>query len=309
MRALCGLFKLNVSAHQQAVLCQKVENEVVGAPCGLMDQMASSCGQQSALMNMLCQPDVVNESVALPDGLSVWAIDSGIRHAVTGADYSSVRIAAFMGYRYLLEAAGVAPAEQLANTIEDRRWNGYLANVSVSEFLQHYAEGLPQRITGREFLNRFDDTTDAITTVDPNATYAVRACTAHPIHEHFRVRLFAQLAHTARRMQDAEPVARLMGECMYQSHASYSTCGLDSNGTDDLVARLCAKGVLTGIYGARIAGGGSGGAVAVLGRCDADSVVRSVAAEYAVSAGVGGRVFSGSSPGASVHAFSPQRTR
>lgn len=305
MRALCALFYLDISSHQQAILCQRVENRIVGAPCGLMDQMASSCGQRGSLLNMLCQPDIVNNPVKLPDGLSLWGVDSGIRHAVSGADYSSVRVAAFMGYRYMLDMAGIADRTVAAADVKDLRWNGYLANVSVSEYLQRFDANLPDNVLGRDFLKSFDGTTDTITRVDPDVVYAVRACTAHPIQEHFRARLFIQLATTAQALPDSEPLAKLMGECMYQSHASYSNCGLDSHGTDDLVARFNTTGHAQGIYGARITGGGSGGVVAILARSDADSLVRSIAGQYAGDSGLGGYVFSGSSAGASVVSLTP----
>lgn len=305
MRAMCGLYGLALSAHQQALLCQRVENHIVGAPCGLMDQMASSCGLQGTLLNMCCQPDIVNAPVELPEQLSLWGIDSGIRHAVSGADYGSVRVAAFMGYRYILEVAGIADRKVPAVSIKDSRWHGYLANVSVSEYLQEFESMLPDHVTGRDFLQRFDATTDTITNIDPDVVYAVRACTAHPVYEHFRARLFAKLAITCQHADDIEPLATLMGECMYQSHASYSNCGLDSAGTDSLVARLKTSGVSEGIFGARITGGGSGGVVAVLARSDADNIIRSIAADYAISSKVGGYVFSGSSNGAEMVCLLP----
>ena len=305
MRALNGLLGVSLSAHRQAVLCQQVENLIVGAPCGLMDQMASSCGQQGELLNMLCQPDIVNEPVSLPDELSVWGIDSGIRHAVSGADYGSVRVAAFMGYRYLLEFSGVAARHVKASKIEDQRWHGYLANMQLAEFMQKFYPHLPDRITGEQFLERFDATTDPVTQVDAAQEYAVRACTAHPVHEHFRVRLFTQLAASARQATNVDALATLMGECMQQSHAGYSSCGLDCPECDDLVTRLSGVGAKNGIYGARITGGGSGGTVAVLAKRSAEESIRLVAAEYATSTGVGGYVFAGSSDGASAHPLAP----
>ena len=41
----------------------QVENLVVGAPCGVMDQMASSLGDEGALMAMSCQPAEVEPEV------------------------------------------------------------------------------------------------------------------------------------------------------------------------------------------------------------------------------------------------------
>ena len=64
---------------------------------------------------------------------------------------------------------------------------------------------------------------------------------------------------------------------MYESHASYSACGLGSGGTDELVALAREAGPARGIYGAKITGGGSGGTVAVLTRADAGATVEEIA--------------------------------
>lgn len=37
------------------LVLQQVENHVVGAPCGVMDQMASACGEADKLLAMICQ--------------------------------------------------------------------------------------------------------------------------------------------------------------------------------------------------------------------------------------------------------------
>ena len=39
-----------------ALLCQVVENRVVGAPCGIMDQMASALGREGQLLALQCRP-------------------------------------------------------------------------------------------------------------------------------------------------------------------------------------------------------------------------------------------------------------
>ena len=69
----------------------------------------------------------------MPDDLGVWGVDSGIRHAVTGADYGAVRVGAFMGYRILADLAGLAVrGEQPGHVrVDDPRWHGYLANVGA----------------------------------------------------------------------------------------------------------------------------------------------------------------------------------
>ncbi|HEY1922874.1 MAG TPA: hypothetical protein VGG44_08905, partial [Tepidisphaeraceae bacterium] len=39
-----------------ASLCQEVENRVVGAPCGIMDQVGTCVGEAGALLRLICQP-------------------------------------------------------------------------------------------------------------------------------------------------------------------------------------------------------------------------------------------------------------
>lgn len=35
-----------------------MENHIVGAPCGVMDQMTSACGEVDKLLAMVCQVDM-----------------------------------------------------------------------------------------------------------------------------------------------------------------------------------------------------------------------------------------------------------
>jgi L-arabinokinase len=89
-----------------------------------------------------------------------------------------------------------------------------------------------------------------------------------------------------------------LGDLMYESHASYSACGLGSDGTDRLVALVRQAGTERGIYGAKITGGGSGGTVAILADAEAGETVRTIARRYANETGRDSYVFEGSSPGA-----------
>ncbi|HWB18102.1 MAG TPA: galactokinase family protein [Vicinamibacterales bacterium] len=296
MEAVTRAWNVSIDPRECAVRCQQVENLVVGAPCGVMDQMTSTCGEADRLMALLCQPAELQGHVSLPDGLALWGVDSGIRHAVTGADYGAVRVGAFMGYRILADLAGlhVAPGEREGHMrIDDPRWHGYLANVGADAF-RAFASSIPEAIDGGAFLARYGGTTDLVTRVDPSRRYAVRTPTAHPVHEHARV---SEWAHALRRdPATADPVR--LGVLMYESHASYSACGLGSDGTDRLVALAREAGVARGILGAKITGGGSGGTVAILGTMDASDAVRSIAAQYTAETGRDAYIFNGSSPGA-----------
>jgi L-arabinokinase len=262
-----------------------------------MDQMTSALGRANQLLALHCQPAEVQGFVPLPDSLGVWGIDSGIRHAVSGSDYTSVRTGAFMGYRMIAAMANfdvtvteTSPVLQ----VDDPKWQGYLANLTPAEFEASYADKLPEQIEGAAFLDRYQGTTDPVTRVRRDRVYAIRQPTGHPIDEHARVNRFRELLA----LSLDEPTLIEMGELMYASHESYSACGLGSSGTDRLVAMVRAAGPAVGLFGAKITGGGSGGTVAVLGRKSAEGAVEEIAASYAKETGHEEYVFRGSSPGA-----------
>jgi L-arabinokinase len=229
MEAVVAACNVALEPKVRAIRCQQVENLIVGAPCGVMDQMTSICGEAGMLLSLLCQPAEFQGSLPLPDALGVWGIDSGIRHAVTGADYGAVRVGAFMGYRILAALAGltVTPGEREGHVrVDDPNWRGYLANVDPATFRRFEPE-VPDALDGSVFLSQYQGTTDLVTTVDPARRYAVRTPTAHPIFEHERVSEWARLLKAS-----PSPDAARLGTLMYESHASYSACGLGSDGTD-----------------------------------------------------------------------------
>jgi L-arabinokinase len=280
-----------------ALVCQIVENRVVGAPCGVMDQMTAALGAAGTLLALRCQPAELEPPVRIPEDVEVFGIDSGIRHAVSGADYGSVRIGAFMGYRIVAALAGLrvsAPAHGHVR-IDDPRWHGYLANVTPAEWAASFRDRVPERMSGADFLREYGGFTDSVTRIDPARVYAVRQPAAHPIHEHARVQRFRALLESA---PLTEAALIELGDLMFASHASYNACGLGSDGTDALVTLVRQAGPSRGLYGAKITGGGSGGTVAVLARRGAGAMVEQVAADYAAATGRPAAIIAGTSDGA-----------
>jgi galactokinase len=296
MQAIVSAFETEVSPQELALLCQKVENLIAGAPCGVMDQMTAACGEKERLLELLCQPAELKGSIALPEELAVWGIDSGVRHSISGADYGTVRTAAFMGYRIIAELAGLpvhgAGAEGKL-IIEDSKWKGYLANVTPEEFEREYAAKVPELLTGADFLDRYDGISDAVTCLNRETEYPVLAATRHPIHEHDRVKAFAAVLKDWQGIEQASKLGRLM----FESHESYSACGLGCEATDALV-ELVRDACDESLYGAKITGGGSGGTVAVLGRRESGDAVTSIAERFSKLTGHRPIIFSGSSAGA-----------
>jgi len=263
----------------------------------VMDQMTSVCAETGQFLRLRCQPAILDQNLPIPEGISFIGIDSGIRHSVSGSDYTGVRVGAFMGYRMIAELAGLNIAESDNTTVQadDPNWQGYLANIRPSEFEERYSAKLPMSIIGRDFLNKYKGTTDAVTKVDPERAYAVHAPTAHPIYENFRVEAFAK--KMSKELSPAD--LRYAGELMYQSHASYSACGLGSSGTDLIVEIARNSGLTDGVYGAKITGGGGGGTVAIM--CDSMAVsdlVESITDKYHKQTGYRPYVFRGTSMGA-----------
>lgn len=294
MGALLALFGKHLELERIARLCQIVENYVAGAPCGIMDQMTATCGRARHLLALLCQPADVQGHLALPPDIAFWGIDSGVRHSVGGSDYVTVRTAAAMGYRIIAEREGmpVRPGSEGHVAIDDDTYRGYLANLGPEGLKRHQA-ALPERMSGSDFLDAYGGVSDAAVSVDRSRTYPVRAATAHPVLEHDRVTRLARLIE-----RDLSPkILAMMGELMYLSHASYTACGLGSPGTDRLVDLVKESGYRSGLYGARITGGGSGGTVAVLARREAADAIRRVARTYSSETGYPIRVFEGSSDG------------
>ena len=279
MQAVCAAFGIEIEPLDIALLCQRAENLVAGAPCGVMDQMTCVFGERDHLLALLCQPADVQPSVPVPADVEFWGLDSGERHAVGGSDYGAVRTGAFMGLRILNDHARV-PLD-------------YLANIAPAEFERELAPLLPEEISGDDFLLRYGGTTDDVTEVTPGCRYRVRAPASHPVYERQRAESFRQLLSAA---PDEARRIRL-GALMYESHASYGACGLGSRGTDRLVELVRSEGPAAGLYGARITGGGSGGTVAVIGRKDAAAAIARVADAYERATGYRPHVFSGSSPG------------
>jgi galactokinase len=296
MQAINVAFDIGLNAQEIARLCQKVENLIAGAPCGIMDQMTSACGHENQLLELLCQPDILKGSLDLPSELELWGIDSGVRHSVGGSDYGTVRTAAFMGYRMIADSAGLEVSSTSTPGkvhIEDPKWHGYLANLTPAEFENNFASRLPERMSGEEFLKSHEGITDHVTQVNPAAEYPVRSATRHPVYENARVKSFAATLKN----WPGLTAARALGELMFESHQSYSDCGLGSEATD-LLANLVRESTDEALYGARITGGGSGGTVAVLGRAGANSAIEDITRQFNNRTGYQPIVFSGSSAGA-----------
>nr|CAB3494936.1 unnamed protein product [Digitaria exilis] len=286
MSAIAAAYGLNIAPRDLALLCQKVENHVVGAPCGVMDQMASACGEANKLLAMVCQPAEVKELVGIPTHMRFWGLDSGIRHSVGGGDYGSVRVGTYMGRKMIKCAASDIVSESLTSEApvhsDCYKENGtgllkseaaleYLCNLPPHRFEAADAKDIPEVISGDAFLEKYGDHSDTT----------------------FKTLLAAG---------NTDEQLSALGELMYQS-----ACGLGSDGTDQLVDlvqemqhRTTSEGGSPSLFGAKITGGGSGGTVCVIGKNCARSSeeIVEIQQRYKAATGYLPILFDGSSPGA-----------
>jgi galactokinase len=300
MKAAARAYGLDLHGIELAEACQWVENVIAESACGIMDQAAAVLGDEGYVLPLLCQPCQCRPLVQLPVDLCRWAVDSGVSHAVTGIEYEAARAAAFMGYKLICDWEGVAVTPDPNSRIPrftDARWRGYLSEVTPSLFRSKYEQRLPELMTGAEFLQAGQFHADPFTSVRPEIRYRVRNCTRYACEENQRIQLFAELARGSA-VVASQDAWRLMGDLMYQSHYSYTECGLGNEATDLLVELVREQGADRGLYGAKVTGGGAGGTVAVLGRRDAYEAFRTVVSRYGELRQTQPYVFEGSSMGA-----------
>jgi galactokinase len=231
LRALREAFALPIDDVQIALLGQKAENDFVGAPVGVMDQMASSLADEKKAL-FLDTRHMRYERVPLPAGLEVAVIDSGISHHHASGEYRRRR-------EECEEAAELLGFPQLRDLEIQDLWR---------------LAALPEPLDRRA---------------------------RHVITENARVRG----AVSALQEGDLERLGKLLNT----AHASLRDDFEVSLPEIDLLVDLARRE--EAVYGARLTGGGFGGAVVILLQAgEARAVAERVAEEYRQQTGEKGAV-------------------
>src|SRR5215472_10496599 len=123
--ALNDLWELGLTVPDLARAGRRAENEVVGAPTGIMDQYASLLGQADAAVFLDCRTEQAR-SVPLPlrrAGLEVMLIDTLERHSHAAGGYAARRASCERAARKLgvpaLRDLGVADLPRMAGVLEE----------------------------------------------------------------------------------------------------------------------------------------------------------------------------------------------
>ncbi|MFD5116705.1 galactokinase [Streptomyces sp. NPDC058391] len=134
--ALNELYGLGLSGAELAVLAQRAENDFVGVPCGVMDQMASACCTDGHALYLdtrdLSQRQVPFDLAA--QGLQLLVVDTRVKHALGDGAYAERRAGCEAGARALgVGALRDVPYEELGAAL------GRLAGESenVRRYVRH----------------------------------------------------------------------------------------------------------------------------------------------------------------------------
>jgi galactokinase len=227
--ALRDLHGLGATRVELALACQRAENEMVGAPTGIMDQLASLFGEHGSAVFIDCRT-TRGENVPLAlevSGLEIVLADTREQHAHAAGGYADRRASCDRAARIL----GV-PA---------------LRDVGV------------------------DDLDKASGALDPETFRRVR----HVVTENERV--LAAVASLRAGGLESDPAA--FGALLTASHASMRD---DFEITTPALDLAAATAVEAGAAGARMTGGGFGGAVIALVASDrAADTAKAITAAFA----------------------------
>ena len=302
LMALNQLYNLELDAMEIARLAQIVENRIAGAPCGIMDQVTAVAGTSTKILSILCQPDKILEFVSCPSNVSFIGIHTKVRRSTSSTAYIDTRIGAFMGLTVLKAAfaSEVSDESDRTHNISEALADNYLCNISVHEFREQCEHLLPEEMLGKEFLEKYGETVDTATQVEPRKLYPVRSRVEHMVYENARTKQFIARIKNA----DSDPghihsYLREAGKLMYESNASYrDLAGLGSPEVDGLVSIAQKIGEQGGIYGAKITGGGGGGTVALLCHGSVENSLTQVLAAYKLAWGIDAELIRGDAAGA-----------
>ncbi|MFH8796351.1 galactokinase [Streptomyces sp. NPDC017941] len=101
--ALNDLYELGLSRRELALVAQRAENDFVGVPCGVMDQMASAACEAGHVLHLDCR-DLSVRQVPLDlsaHGLCLLVVDTRVEHELGDGAYAERRAGCEAGARAL----------------------------------------------------------------------------------------------------------------------------------------------------------------------------------------------------------------
>jgi len=165
-----------------ARLAQRAENEFVGVPCGIMDQMASALSQAGCAMLLDCR-SLRFESVPIPPSLLVVVMDTGTRRALVSSAYEERRrsceeAAALLGVSTLRDASRER-LDELGGTLRRRALHVVEENARTLEMASALRRGDEGRI-GTLMRESHESLRDLCEVSSPALDSVVAIASRHP---------------------------------------------------------------------------------------------------------------------------------
>lgn len=134
--AVCGAFlalaHAQLAGAEMALLCQRAENEFVGARCGIMDQFVSVHGKKDHALLLDCR-SLEYRHQPIPEDVRLVICNTMVRHSVAGGEYNQRRHECEMAAEFF---ARVVPGAKA------------LRDISLNVFEKH-ASALPEVVEKR----------------------------------------------------------------------------------------------------------------------------------------------------------------
>ena len=130
--ALVGNSGLEIERRELALLCQRAENEFVGARVGIMDQFVSLFGEEQKALLLDCR-SLEYRLLPLPDNVRLIICNTMVKHALASSAYNERRAQCEAGVKHLGQFLPGITA---------------LRDVTIEQ-LEQYREGLPDVVYRR----------------------------------------------------------------------------------------------------------------------------------------------------------------
>jgi galactokinase len=183
-RALRDLFGFELDDVALALVGQRAENDLVGAPVGMMDQMASSLASPGVAL-FLDTRSLETERIGIPAAAEIVVIDSGVRHDHARGDYRKRRAeceeaARRLGVRQLRDVGldRMADIERLPEPLNRRARHVVTEDARVLEAVQALRDGDLAGL-GRLFDASHESQRDDFDVSVPAVEALVRAARTH----------------------------------------------------------------------------------------------------------------------------------
>ncbi|MDB4938254.1 MAG: galactokinase [Labilithrix sp.] len=183
LRALRQAFVLDLADVALAKIGRAAETDFVGAPVGIMDQMASSLADAKNAL-FIDTRSLAYERVPLPTDVEIAVLDSGIAHDHAAGDYRTrrkecERAAELLGVRELRDVDDVGRTASLPAPLDRRARHVVTENARVLEAVLAMRENDPLRV-GRLFDASHASLRDDFEVSVPGVDRLVALAQAHP---------------------------------------------------------------------------------------------------------------------------------